>query len=281
MVVGAEHLDTVSNFLIEVGAPGVELREACAGTEIIAYFSTRPPVAALRVLLTDLGCSPGRIVTRRINDEAWDETWKRRCRPQAVGRRIYVRHSWDAERIPAGRLPVVIDPGMAFGTGDHATTRSCLLLAEDIATGIPPRRVLDCGTGSGILAITLAKLGAAEVWAVDTDPVARGVALANASLNAVADRVHVAASIDAISPPFDLILANLFADLLVELAPRFRGLAAPTGFVVCAGFLTNDAERVAHGFRREGFGITRQVREEGWVALELRGGSKSWPHRSS
>lgn len=280
IAVTTEHADIVSNFLIEAGAPGVELRDHATGTEVIAYFSARPPIAALRVLLGDLGETPQDISTRQIEEESWAETWKHHCRPQIIGERLYVCPSWDAEETPPGRLTIIIDPGMAFGTGDHPSTRGCLRLTEAIATRGPLGRALDCGTGSGILAIAAVKLGATEVVAVDTDPLACAAARGNADLNGVHGRVHVADSLDACSPPFDVILANLYTDLLVEIAPHFRRLAAPSGILVCAGFLATDAVRIERAFLREGFQITAQLGEAGWVALELEGGSQPCPPRS-
>jgi len=273
VTLGTEHLDIVSSFLIDAGAPGVEVRESPAGAEVVAYFSGEPPIPALRQLLADLQCAPNGIATRRIDDEAWGETWKHHCRPQRIGDRLYVCPSWEAEGAPPDRVSIIIDPGMAFGTGDHPTTRNCLRLAEDLAGRKPLGRVLDCGTGSGILAIAAAKLGAIAVWAVDTDPVARDITTANGAVNGVVDRLHIADSIDAVAGPFDVILANLFADLLAALAPRFRALLSADGFLICAGFLLGDAGRVEAAFSREGLHLARRIDEDGWVTVALHAGA--------
>ncbi|MCK6556555.1 50S ribosomal protein L11 methyltransferase [Candidatus Binatia bacterium] len=268
--VSNRHIEAVSNFLVEAGSPGIEVREGSANSEIVGYFAGMPPITALRRLLADLGARLDGIATRRVDEEAWGETWKRHCRPQTIGKRLYVCPSWEVERAPSGRIEIVIDPGMAFGTGDHPTTRACLLLAERAAARAPLRRVLDCGTGSGILAIGAARLGAREVWAVDPDPVARAAATENGEINGIGGRLRVVPSLDPVSGPFDLILANLFADLLAELAPRLRTLLARTGVMVCAGFVSADADRVEQQFAREGLHATQTITEGDWVTLELR-----------
>lgn len=262
-------VDSVATFLVEAGAPGVEVRELPTGAEVVAHFAGEPPVAALRRWLADLGWSTDGIAVRRIGDEAWAETWKQHCRAQRIGRQLYVCASWDVPRAPAGRTTITIDPGMAFGTGDHPTTRNCLRLTERAFGARSRPRVLDCGTGSGILAIAAAKLGAEEVWAIDTDPVACEVATANGIQNGVSDRLHVVADMAALSGPFDLVLANLYADLLEELAAPLATRLPPGGWLVCAGFLLADADRIAHVFTTVGLELGSRIDEDGWVTIQL------------
>ena len=262
-------LDTVANFLMEAGAPGVEVRDLPGGAELVAYFADNPPVAALRAWFKDLGWPTDTISTHRRGDEAWAERWKQHCRPQRIGRQLYVCPSWDHRAIPPGRVPIIIDPGMAFGTGDHPTTRNCLRFAERALLARPGARVLDYGTGSGILAIAAAKLGAQEVWGIDNDPVACDVAAANADQNGVRERVHIAGLLPVQPALFELVLANLYADLLAGLASPLAQLLAPDACLVCAGFLLADADRVERAFAAAGLSRAARIEEDGWVILQL------------
>lgn len=283
LTVRADLADVVATFLIDRGAPGVELRDHPDGTGIVAHFAGTAPVEALRTYLAALGLAGTRLDTRPLEDEPWAESWRRHARPQCVGTRLYVCQSWTTAPPPPGRIPVVIDPGMAFGTGDHPTTRACLHMLDALAACGPLGRVLDCGTGSGILGIAAALLGAAAVDAVDTDPDALRVAAENRRLNAVPpDQLRLHAVLDDVPGPHDVVLANLFADALVDLAPALAARLAPGGSLIAAGFLTGDAARVVDAFRARGLVPAERLAEDNWVTVRLRAGAApSCPPRSS
>lgn len=269
--VPARHSESVANFLIDNGAPGLQLDECAGVARLTAYFSAQPPLDALACFCSAIGCplsDTESIRVRPVPNEDWGENWRAHFQPQTVGSRLFICPPWDCAA-PVGRLAVVIDPGMAFGTGQHATTRGCLLLLEGAITSGMVTRALDVGTGSGILAIALAKLGLPDVWAVDTDATACAIAEANVATNAVTAPVHICLSLDDVSGTFDLVVANLFADLLEEMTPRLVALLRPGGVLICSGFLTADEHRVQRAYESRGLRLQRRHEEQSWVTLAL------------
>jgi len=270
--VANEHSDAVANFLIDNGAPGLQSNERDGGVELVAYFPTKPPVAALQRFCASIGCqlqdNRASVRVRRVPHEDWAENWKLHFPPQAVGTRLYICPPWDCVA-PAGRVSIVINPGMAFGTGQHATTRSCLLLLERAMDNHAVRRAMDIGTGSGVLAIALAKLGLLEVWAIDTDANACTIAEANAVRNGVEALVHIRRSLDEVSGAFDLVTANLFANLLEEMAVRLVGFLRPGGVFICSGFLNDDELRIRRTYEARGLRLVCRHEEQLWVTLTL------------
>ncbi len=209
---------------------------------------------------------------RVLREEDWAQAWKKAYKPLPVGRRLVIVPAW-LENPHPDRVPVFIEPGMAFGTGMHPTTRLVLLEVERLAPG--QARVLDVGCGSGILSLAALRLGAAQALGLDVDPVAVEVARANAARNGLADRFSArVGSLEALQPgqvPFTtagLVLANILAPVLVELLRS--GLAAavePGGHVVLSGILADQAAGVAEAARQAGLRVVRQQREGDWVAL--------------
>jgi ribosomal protein L11 methyltransferase len=265
------YADLIANFLIERGAPGLELREESGFVSLVAHFAIAAPLTELEDYCASLGWHPrtgADLHLRTIDDQDWAHTWKQHVRSQAVGETLYICPSWET-RHPAERLAVIIDPGMAFGTGQHASTRGCLILLESTVRCRSVGHALDLGTGSGILAITLAKMGVRDVWAIDVDAVACAAARRNVDINGVGRLVHVADSWPVAPRRFDLVVANLYADLLEELAARLSGALSACGTLVCSGFLTADAARIAAVYGEQGLTPTLRHEEEGWVTLGL------------
>jgi ribosomal protein L11 methyltransferase len=262
--------EAVANFLVESGAPGIQCDEHGSEVSLIAYFSVPPPLEGLRRFCADIGAplSETAIRARETADEDWAQNWKLHFRPQCIGERLYVCPPWESTPPPA-RVAIVIDPGMAFGTGQHASTRGCLTLIEWSLAAQDIGRALDVGTGSGVLAITLAKLGAREVWAIDTDPQALAIARRNAVNNGVEGRLHFAPSVDRVRGPFDLIAANLFAKVLEALARRLAGLLAAGGILVCSGLLSGEENHVRSEYEARGLEVGNYYEEDGWVSLAL------------
>lgn len=205
---------------------------------------------------------------RTIAETDWAEAWKKHLTVLHIGRRLVVRPSWLSYTPADGEVVLELDPGMAFGTGTHPTTQMCLLALEERVR--PGARVLDLGTGSGILAIAAAKLGAGRVLALDTDPQAVAVARENVRRNGVADRVRVArGSLAQATGRFDLIVVNIMAQTIVEMADQ--GLArhlTPKGGLVAAGLLAEQEEEVRVALERAGLSIVGRRQIEDWVALE-------------
>jgi len=199
VTVHGEAAEAVTALLATLGAGGTVLRdEGPPAVTVVAYFPDdarlEERLAGLRAGVASLGAhglpaEPARIVTRWVQEEDWAHGWKAYFHPFPVGRRFLIRPTWEAA--DAGdRIEIVLDPGMAFGTGQHPTTRQCLELLETYVR--PGHRVADVGTGSGVLAIAAALLGAARVVAVDVEPVALEAAAGNVAANGVGDRVTLA-----------------------------------------------------------------------------------------
>ena len=220
-----------------------------------------------------LACAGLPPAQRRLVDEGdWADAWKRFFRVQHVGV-VVIRPSWRRYRPRAGETIVDLDPGMAFGTGQHPTTRMCLRALQTAMR--PGGRVLDVGTGSGILAIAAARLGASEVLALDTEPLAVRVATGNAEANGVAPRVRVLrGTLDGAiaSRRFDLVLANINAAAILSLATLLARATARDGTLVCSGLLEDGARSVAAVLRSQGMAVRRTRRGGDWRTLE-----SGWP----
>ncbi|MCR4439013.1 MAG: 50S ribosomal protein L11 methyltransferase [bacterium] len=245
--------------------------------EIVAYFRTDlPPRAVARLLRRELArlghlLPPGALRIRRVRATDWVKTWQASLSPVQVSPRILICPSWQAVPAPAEGIVLVLDPGMAFGSGHHATTRGVLLLLEEF---IPERRrVLDLGTGSGILAIAAAKLGASQVWACDIDPQAVLVARDNLRANGVAGRVRLwAGSIDACrGQDCDLLMANITAQALTPLLPALRRVLAPAGVLLLSGIIDREESSLVQALQQSGLRVARRLQIEEWISFAATG----------
>ena len=212
------------------------------------------------------------LATRRIAEEDWANAWKPYFPVLRVGASTVVVPAWRRHRRREGEHVVRLDPGMAFGTGMHPTTRLCLAATEQLVH--PGIRVLDLGTGSGILAIAAARHGAGEVLAVDTDPLAVEAARRNVRLNRLGRVVKVlegTVSIDAGGAPaygrFDLILANITATVIASLAAALRAALAPGGRIAASGILEERLEMVTNACAASGIRIIDCRTEGDWTAI--------------
>jgi ribosomal protein L11 methyltransferase len=213
----------------------------------------------------------GPVRTRLVDEEDWAEAWKRHFPVTRIGRRIVIRPSWRRHRAQPGDVVLALDPGMAFGTGLHPTTRLCLEALESIADRAltPGARVLDVGCGSGILSIAALRLGAASVLGLDIDPIAIEATTANAHRNRLARRVRARiGSVPSGEPPFDLVLANLIASVLVALAPGLVSELRPGGRLIASGIFRDREAEVATAFDAVGITVVERWASEDWVALE-------------
>jgi ribosomal protein L11 methyltransferase len=263
-----------SSELFDAGASGVEVRDGegtpMPGVELpppgrallVAWFTERPAAEAARA-------AHGGTVAE-VPDEDWGEGWKKDFRPLDVGR-VRVRPSWIDAPTPAGKVEVVLDPGMAFGTGSHATTSLCLAALSDVLGARPGASVLDVGTGSGLLAIAARKLGAGRIAANDNDPVAVEVARENAARNGAAVELTLD-PLERIPGPFDVVVANILANVLVELAPALCAKVAPGGVLLLSGILGPQEDEVRRAQVAQGLEpVPGGDRRDGeWSLLALR-----------
>ena len=207
---------------------------------------------------------------RLLPHREWAEAWKNDFQVLRIGRRVVIKPSWLTHSSAADDVVIELDPGMAFGTGLHPSTQLCIQSLEDIIR--PDARVLDLGTGSGILAIAAALMGAREVIALDVDELAVKAATANAQANNVAAQVRVGPGsieqLSADSPPFDLMLVNIVADVILALVEQ--GLLShlkPGGCFVGAGILENQTDAVLAALRDKNLREIQTRREKDWVAV--------------
>ena len=213
----------------------------------------------------------GELRTRLVHETDWADAWKAYFPVMRIGRRIVIRPTWRRHRRRPGDVVLALDPGMAFGTGLHPTTRLCLLAIESLADRglLAGARALDVGCGSGILAIAALKLGAARVLGVDTDPIAIEATTANARRNAVARRLRAReGSVPTGERPVDVVLANLIAGVLVPLAPALRDALGPGGRLVASGIFVDREAEVRAAFGAVGLDVVARLAEGDWVALE-------------
>jgi len=220
--------------------------------------------------LQAFGLGPiGKLRVARVDDSDWMEAWKRGYAPQRIGR-ILIVPSWLDEPISAGELSIRLDPGMAFGTGLHPTTRGCLTLLQRIEP--MPDRCLDVGTGSGILGIAALRLGAERVVGLDTDPIAVTAAMANAAVNGLADRFEArrgTVMVELANEPYPLVLANLVASLLIELAPALVANTALGGTLIASGIIEPRADEVLASLSAAGFALIDRLGDGEWVSLRM------------
>lgn len=292
-----EGVEAIANVLHEAGAGGVVIEDpalvaayrdsgrwdavevpdqipADGRVRVKAYLPVNPDLegrlagiqAAINRVLKVLEIS-GEITLQRVDEEDWATAWKSYYKPVRVGRHLLIKPAW--EDYPAGPEDVVIelDPGMAFGTGTHPTTAMALTLLEKYLK--PGQTVFDVGTGSGILAIAAALLGAGEVTAVDNDPVAVEAAWENCERNKVTDRVSVQAGSlwEELPGRADLVLANITPSVLLELIEDLPAHLKPGGLFIGSGIIEPYFDEIKEALTEQGFRLVEILGQEEWVAF--------------
>ncbi len=205
------------------------------------------------------------VETEGIEQEDWQNGWRKYYHPLEIGRRLAVVPSW--QEYDTDRVKLLLDPGLAFGTGGHETTSLCLEALDELVQG--GERMLDIGTGSGILAIAALKLGAASAEGVDIDPVAVRTAVENAALNQVEDRFSglVGDLSDQASGTYQIITANIVANAIISLSPAVPGLLAEGGHFIASGIIDTRADEVEEALRAAGLAVAARKEKRGWVCF--------------
>jgi ribosomal protein L11 methyltransferase len=257
---------------------------------ITMHFAEAPDQASIRELV---GVVAGDDVAWNVTFDTveardWVKATLEELVPVRAGRFI-VHGQHDRSRVPSNKLGIEIEAALAFGTGHHGTTRGCLLLLDHVLKAYRPRRVLDLGTGTGVLAIAAAKALQGKVLASDIDPLSVRVARDNARLNGAGNCVHAIHATGFSAPqfgkhrPFDLVLANILANPLRQMATPMAQHLAPSALVILSGLLPHQAQAVIAAYRARGLVLLRHLQIEGWSSLLMRyvGQKKSKPAVSS
>ena len=250
-----------------------EMEDGSGLWEVGGYFTAPPDGVALDLLAAAHGARP--FAVSELPPTDWVAQVRRELHPVEAGR-FFVYGSHDAERVPEGRVALLIEAAMAFGTGHHGTTQGCLLALEAlIGGGAAPVRVVDVGAGTAVLAMAAARVFPdADVVASDIDAVAVDVARANVAVNGLADRVDCVEAAGfghpALAGPFDLVFANILKGPLVEMAPAMARALRPGGAAILSGLLDRQADDVAAAYAAAGLGEADRLSVEGWTTLTLR-----------
>lgn len=228
-------------------------------------------VAFLRERFASLGVD-AKIELIGVNEEDWAESWKKYYKPIKIGEKIVIVPMWEDYEPEEGEIIVKMDPGMAFGTGTHETTRLVIALLEKYIK--PGARMLDVGCGSGILSICASKLGAARCAAYDIDPVAVRVAKENIEAsgaeNIVCGVSDLLRSVDISGGKYDVVAANIVADIIIRLLPDIRAYMNPGARMICSGIITERCGDVLDAVQKYGFEVVEKVEENGWCAIVIK-----------
>ena len=249
--------------------------------QVVAYFPQNEQAAALRHQLEEAIWHMSQIVPigaieyKLILDQNWMEAWKANYKPLKIGRNLIVLPAWVDPVLAEGRIPIIISPDMAFGTGTHPSTQLCMLALEKY--GVKEMDVIDIGTGSGILSIEAAKLGANRILGVDNDPEAIPSAINNAALNGVGNKIvfEIGTHTDVLNRKDGFnqaprVIANILSPILANmLSTGLTDLVSPTGLLFLGGVLEHQAQDLADLARSLGMTLRETLHQEDWVVLVL------------
>ena len=270
-------LELAESVLHDSGAAGLEVRDGTVplmpgvrvpsnGESIVIGWFDGRAVANKAIKAMEKSVPDARCLLEEVPDTDWSQEWKSRIRSVQVGR-IWVGPPWDAKKAPKKGITLIIEPKMAFGTGDHPTTALCLAAVDEFMAAHPKATVLDVGTGTGVLALAAKQLGASKVVGTDNDPISVELSKENAEVNGIEGVQFSGRSLDKVSGAFDLVLANILANTLIELSP----LIAPKvkQRLVLAGVLVPQGDEVEAAFVKQGLtALPRTVQGE-WVRLDF------------
>jgi ribosomal protein L11 methyltransferase len=247
----------------------------------VTLFSSKPVTQqqAIRrglAFITECGLnpSPATVTISKVPAQDWSESWKKHFKPIAIGKSLLIKPSWSGKQPLKNQAIVTLDPGLSFGTGQHPTTRFCLEELVRFRNPSLSQSLLDIGAGSGIIAISAAKLGYHPVVAFDIDPVAVHIAQANARRNRVTNQIEISRQdLNALplqsSEKYEIICANLIDELLIQHAKRFRNRLRPRALLVIAGILATQFPAVQYAFQKIGLDLAQTRRENEWQSASF------------
>jgi ribosomal protein L11 methyltransferase len=289
VAVHPDEADAVANFLIELGSNGIveegpapgparaQQQDCLLKAYLLKDADTAHRINSLKNYVQSLrGTEPGQahrepaVTISEIEDQDWNEKWKSFFQPVKVTETIVIKPSWRKYWKKGNEIVIELDPGMAFGTGTHSSTRLCLKQIEERATacsGADESSLLDVGTGSGILAIAAAILGIKQVMGIDIDVQAVECAKKNAAINKVADRVLFESTpLYKIPGSFSIVVANILPQTLIDMKDDLTRHLAPLGYLILSGIIRERARYVIDAFSRE-LSFKKETREEEWSCL--------------
>ena len=250
------------------------LEDSPAAPETISYLKDQLRLLPQQYPTIEFGTLD--VTLDHVKDEDWENNWKQYYKPMEIGQRLLVIPQWE-QVDPGQRVPLILDPGLTFGTGSHATTRLCLTaLEKTVAQG---DRVLDLGCGSGILSIAALRLGASQALAVDIDDKCLDVAYENAALNGIGKDRYTVRVGDVLSDgslrrelegSYDIVVANIVADVIIALAPLVPSMLRPGGTFLCSGIIDDRAEEVRAALEAAGWTVLETQSADGWFAYTCR-----------
>lgn len=307
-----EAIEMITNFIHELGAGGVSIEESGTlnkkrdtslgqwyetplndipeGRAVIkGYFSECVDIAEILDSLKesvagldefDIDTGHPTYETKEVDDEDWANAWKQYFKPLRISDRLTIKPTWEDYTAREDELIIELDPGMAFGTGTHATTALCLQTLEKVVK--PGDEVIDVGTGSGVLSIAAAKLGAKHVLAIDLDPVAVSASHENVRVNALESHISVRQGdlLQAlrtnervgVQPPVDVVVANILAEILLLFMDDVHQALKPGGTYIASGIIKSKQADVEQGLAQAGFTVTARFHDQDWVALVAKRG---------
>ena len=277
-------VESVSDLLGVLSGSGVELSPETERGTLISGFFPFEGGATEKLEITQSVCTKmeelfllyelpvPEIMTEVIDDQDWATSWKQFFTPVEIVPGLIIKPSWEEYQAADNEKIIEMDPGQAFGTGQHASTRMALSLLTTSLFEQTVERVLDVGTGTGILSMAAALLGVESVVAIDNDPEAVRVAGENVAANGLAEKILISTTdLADIQGPFPLILANIVHDVLAEMAPQFSRLLSPGGRVVLAGLLSGEQEKnIIRVYEELGLTLQKSEHDGEWAAVLLR-----------
>ena len=263
-------LKTCYGDLIDESILNADKTIASVSVYLPAEKSVPEAIAFLKERFESVGLADAKLETVGVNEEDWANSWKAYYKPIKIGSKLVIVPAWEKYQPAEGELIVRMDPGMAFGTGTHETTRLVIQLLEKYTS--PGCRMLDVGTGSGILAICASKLGAGECFAYDIDPMAVRVANENikdSGLSNITCQVSdLLRQVDA-TRPYDLICANIVADIIIRMTPDVGRLMHENTVLLASGIISERSEDVIECFQQHGFRVVEKLVDNGWCGLAV------------